>query len=340
MDSTLHQIHVFEHSSTHDVDDYLRRLSGWEIECTQLSKSRFSGETSYLKTEGFEFFDKTTHGVLLKTGCSPRDTVTLGIPRIQSGPACHNGQMLAQGSMVVLTPSTEFELRTPDYFKFLVISLDVRKILPLLDAKASRWTKQFCPAQTFVVRSRHTASLARQIEQVLGTVALSQSANNPGTLPAQNLDALLGAVAASLNADSSYETSPTVAESRRRLVNRARRHIDEMMGERLKVSDICHHLGTEPRTLQNSFNEVLGVSPNAYIKAVRLSGTRRALKSMTSLTGDIGDIAFRWGFWHLSQFAKDYKMAFGELPSETRNRATADFRLAWPVPETGKTMHC
>ena len=32
------------------------------------------------------------------------------------------------------------------------------------------------------------------------------------------------------------------------------------------------------------------------------------------------DVAARWGFWHLSQFAVDYKKLFGELPSRTLRR--------------------
>jgi AraC family ethanolamine operon transcriptional activator len=31
----------------------------------------------------------------------------------------------------------------------------------------------------------------------------------------------------------------------------------------------------------------------------------------------INEIANRWGFWHMSQFAADYRRFFGELPSET-----------------------
>jgi hypothetical protein len=27
----------------------------------------------------------------------------------------------------------------------------------------------------------------------------------------------------------------------------------------------------------------------------------------------------QWGFWHMGQFAKDYKFMFGQLPSETLN---------------------
>lgn len=95
------------------------------------------------------------------------------------------------------------------------------------------------------------------------------------------------------------------------------------MDARLKVSDICHHIGTERRTLQYGFQDVMGMSPQAYIKAVRLNAARKAIKKSNSASHEIGDIAYQLGFSHLSQFAKDYKIAFGELPSETRNRAVS-----------------
>ena len=31
----------------------------------------------------------------------------------------------------------------------------------------------------------------------------------------------------------------------------------------------------------------------------------------------VGRISARWGFWHMSRFARDYRLLFGELPSET-----------------------
>ena len=34
----------------------------------------------------------------------------------------------------------------------------------------------------------------------------------------------------------------------------------------------------------------------------------------------ISDIANHWGFWHMGQFAADYRAQFGELPSTTIKR--------------------
>ncbi|MCK5375915.1 MAG: helix-turn-helix domain-containing protein, partial [Acidobacteria bacterium] len=31
----------------------------------------------------------------------------------------------------------------------------------------------------------------------------------------------------------------------------------------------------------------------------------------------VTDVANNWGFWHMGQFAADYRKMFGELPSQT-----------------------
>jgi AraC family ethanolamine operon transcriptional activator len=48
---------------------------------------------------------------------------------------------------------------------------------------------------------------------------------------------------------------------------------------------------------------------------------RRALREADPQRETVGDIAARWGFWHLSRFAADYKEMFGELPSNTLKKA-------------------
>ena len=43
-----------------------------------------------------------------------------------------------------------------------------------------------------------------------------------------------------------------------------------------------------------------------------------------SSTYSVADAANEWGFWHMGQFAKDYRRMFGELPSETLNGALSE----------------
>ncbi len=85
----------------------------------------------------------------------------------------------------------------------------------------------------------------------------------------------------------------------------------------LKVSELSQAAGVSERTLQRLFQGHFGVSPKAYLCRLRLNEVRHNLKR--SIPGEvvITDIANNWGFWHMGQFASDYRKLFGELPSDT-----------------------
>jgi AraC-like DNA-binding protein len=105
-------------------------------------------------------------------------------------------------------------------------------------------------------------------------------------------------------------------ERRKKLVDRA---CELMLGhadEPLSILEVCSRVGTGRRKLNYCFQDVLGTTPIKYLRTVRLNSVRRALRQ-ASPGATIQDIASHWGFWHLSQFAQDYKQLFGELPSET-----------------------
>ncbi len=58
-----------------------------------------------------------------------------------------------------------------------------------------------------------------------------------------------------------------------------------------------------------------------YIRIFRLNRVRYELGTAFPAAGKVSDIANRFGFWHMGQFAKDYKYFFGELPSATLKKS-------------------
>lgn len=83
------------------------------------------------------------------------------------------------------------------------------------------------------------------------------------------------------------------------------------------VLELCAAARVSRRTLQNSFLHVIGQSPSAYLRCLRLGHVRRLLRTMPASALSIGDAAARWGFFHVGHFANDYRTLFGELPSQT-----------------------
>jgi AraC family transcriptional regulator, ethanolamine operon transcriptional activator len=106
--------------------------------------------------------------------------------------------------------------------------------------------------------------------------------------------------------------------NRERLVRRAEDYLRAYLREPLSLLDLCRELAVSERTLHYAFQEVSGLSPMAYYKAVRLNAVRLELKAAAD-TVTVQEIAQRWGFGHTGEFAAAYRRLFGELPSQTLN---------------------
>jgi AraC-like DNA-binding protein len=87
----------------------------------------------------------------------------------------------------------------------------------------------------------------------------------------------------------------------------------------LTLAELASAAGTTARALQRGFREQVGMSPTAYVRAVRLDRVHVELASGTG-TASVTDVAMRWGFFHLGRFAQQYRDRFGVLPSETVRR--------------------
>ena len=95
----------------------------------------------------------------------------------------------------------------------------------------------------------------------------------------------------------------------------------EVLDGPVTMEELCQLTHVSRRTLQYSFTTILGISPLQFLRLTRLNRVRRALRA-ASPEQSVTEIATYWGFWHLGQFAHDYKQQFGESPSQTLSAKT------------------
>jgi AraC-like DNA-binding protein len=88
----------------------------------------------------------------------------------------------------------------------------------------------------------------------------------------------------------------------------------------LRVADIATAVGISVPTLNRAFRRSYGMGPKAFVKQRRLDRVRSELQRADPQATTVTAIASRYAFWHLSQFAADYKRAFHETPSATLRR--------------------
>ena len=104
------------------------------------------------------------------------------------------------------------------------------------------------------------------------------------------------------------------------VAERVTSYIENNATSDLTFSDLVEVSGVSARTLYSRFSEAYGMGPMAYLKRARLIRCREDLLAADPDAKFVGDIAAKWGFYHLSSFARDYRRRFDELPSESLKR--------------------
>ena len=116
-------------------------------------------------------------------------------------------------------------------------------------------------------------------------------------------------------------STPTLKPSRRRkLIAQAELEIVAHLEKPLTLKELAKRLGSSSSALSYGFKELFGMSPMRYLKVRRLNAVRRCLKARDPDSCSVEALANQFGLWNGGHFARDYKVMFGELPSQTLQR--------------------
>ncbi len=102
-----------------------------------------------------------------------------------------------------------------------------------------------------------------------------------------------------------------------RTVRRALDYLQEHLAETFTVDDVAAATGVSTRALQAAFRDELDETVTQVVRNERLA---RVHADLLEGIGSVSDIAYRWGFSHLSRFSAAYRQRYGQLPSETLRR--------------------
>jgi len=168
----------------------------------------------------------------------------------------------------------------------------------------------------------HEAPMARLRAVILNMFCLASEFNDPRQFEALNRpiqETLLACLDDTLVPADWLAARRGSFDKHRKLIAR----LDEVMatfGSRpLYSDDLATMLGVSVRTLQTATHAVHGVSLHHYLRLKRLWATR--IQLMTGSAGvSVKAAALGNGFWHLGDFSRGYRLAFGETPSETLAR--------------------
>ena len=297
----------------YDADEHANNLTRWQQEYDQLSAGRFYGRLDEIELATMQVFKEHT-GQALRQDCRVwPDALWLGIPPVPAGSRI-NGQSLDDDEVMCRPGGRDFELITPKAFD--IYGLVVH--LPTLNAAAAQ--------QGIVLDERWQQAPRRHVDHgTLGAVTFLLERllmRQPGAIAEQlHQEILLTALLELLQAEQPSREPPPSYTHRKEVVDRVKRYVDEHQEGPVTMEALCQLTHVSRRTLQYSFTSILGISPLQFLRLTRLNRVRRALRA-ASPSQSVTEIATYWGFWHLGQFAHDYKQQFGECPSHTLSTPT------------------
>jgi AraC-like DNA-binding protein len=103
-------------------------------------------------------------------------------------------------------------------------------------------------------------------------------------------------------------------------VKRAEAYIEEHADEPLSVPALAAQIGVSARSLYDGFQRFRETTPVAHLKTVRLRRVRDDLLNADPSSSSVTEVAVRWGFSNLGNFAVAYRQRFGESPRDTLRR--------------------
>ena len=298
-----------------DFDELTAATRHWDLDFHQLDRGQFHGEIMQLMVGRIQIGVARFERSLQQQGASPPGVRTFVIPAASEVRFNWRRNKVTGKDLLLFPPNGELESVSRTDFHIFTMSVPEDLILSANETDA--------PLMLSWEKLSGSAYLP-QLRNMLANVISAAKANSEFLTRANVIAELEHELISLLVQNICHTSSPQVRLPHRKrdlAVEQIQRMIVDSKNKLFSVADLCAATKVSQRTLRYAFFDRYGVTPKAYLKAIRLNGVRRELKSSFSLCTKINKVAMDWGFWHMGQFAADYRRHFGELPSQTLLRS-------------------
>lgn len=304
-----------------DFDLLAQAAEGWGLDWIQLDRGHLRARVEQTRTPSIlasRFgFNRKFH----QRGTVPAGMRTYGMIAPSSPQVEWRGIEGSQHHIVVFPTHDEFEFLSHPGFCGDTLSLPEERLFQVADCLGLLESIKELPSHQAVVEADplRIEVFRRRLDEFHALTEISARQAVEDSVVADAEFEVISALVVALSEVRGDDGHPELS-SRSKAFCIALDYIRDRASRSPSIEEICRVSGVSWRTLDYAFRERLDLTPKQYVKAVQLKRVRRDL--VTCEPGaTIAEIAGRWGFWHMGQFAKDFRRQFGELPSETARRA-------------------
>lgn len=305
---------MIRHASFGNLEELVEKTPAWSLNAVQTEPGALHAETLFAKADNLVFINWSIDRNAQFQGVTPKGYRTFSVPALPQKPYLSRRQWIAHDQIALIPESGESVGMVRGGYSAFALSIKEEELEQLslmtggLDLTSLSEGRVFTPKPYAMNKLRgllqSIAGLGKSSELESWFHAASESAKSS-----------LASCLASTVECSGYPPP----KSRDRAFTKVLDHMREHLSEIMSVKDLCQVANVSERTLLYIFRERLDTTPKAFLQACRLRKVQSELLNGT--VKSVTDAATRWGYWHMGQFAADYKHYFGELPSATFKRS-------------------
>ena len=299
-----------------DFDELSESLRYWNITITQLQTGKFSNTLKQLSTGNIQLTFASFGGVTQQVGDLPPGE-TIALLADPTSQIVWRKKKSQENSLLMFPDKSELDALTKgSQNSVFTITLAKDMLRTQFTEKEYDTYQQLSGRELITLPEYQMRMLRRNCQKYFQTIERDPELSSSHFFQHAIEDELSSIVCnAFLSADTPPRTGSRTSSVKtwRNIEN----CIEMSIALPIKVGNLCKTAGVSERTLLRLFHERFGMSPKTYLTWNRFNKVRRELKKYKKGSVKISDIANAFGFWHMGQFAADYRRLFDELPSET-----------------------
>jgi AraC family ethanolamine operon transcriptional activator len=301
-------------ASFSEVEKLCSTVVAWDLDFSAVSDVRTTdvGRLIQLSAGEIDHGYARFHLPLLQRGTPPAGKVTFTILGLCTRLLWWRGHQVDNGQILVFDEGIDLDSSSGQDFETHVVSIPCDLLEAICNSLGTNLPTVAKCGEVF----RPPPTVVRAIRTSLDDLLCGQGTRSDYLSLIEKLIIAWGAN----DYEHQREGRRLAARNRDRAMNRCLEIFDTTNIALLNTDVIRDRAGVSARTLEYSFQERFNVGPARFIKARKLGMARRLLTSNCNNPMSVSEIMSIVGLWHVGQFARDYRMLFGELPSQTLTR--------------------
>lgn len=306
--------------SSQDAMQHSRAMTGWDHVYEPVGCEGFTGRVTELLLGPMQVAVEQIDHSMRYRGATRRDHIVFSSILPTDGSTVCSGRPLGTNTVVKFPRNHSHTAYANGPIKFVTVAVEEATLADFVERNSNGTisrrdvSRSLCIVDNDIV-GRFQDSLLTILQQIDGETGLLDQQRWRADTRLTLLQLLLELIDVAV--DARRQLPP--ASTRAYIVEKAIAYMQDHLTDPVLMESVARVVRVSSRTLRYSFEEVLGVSPRAYLASLRLRRARQELCTAGN-PQSIQRIAHEYGFWHVGRFAQYYRDAFGELPSDTCRR--------------------